>query len=373
MTGNDSIPAHKCARASIAGQPGQPQSIQRQPLNEPPASAPTQKSIHDCTSCPPISPCSVMNGTVILSNRLSKNPDKKIQAERYMSHIQHILKKYHSDEHASKYLTDVFSLVLKQSSDMYDSRQNNNRKLDKEDEVWRLKETSLEDIKKSETQKLEDYYGLKLKNLMERRISKIKTLEDLSTPVSIKGSLTRLIGAGGITSLLIASQKEITKMIQKYIPDFANFTYLAFFVTAGIMVVGTTKLIGAYFEKRLRVTKEGFNNDELEIKKNYNDEKQALIKKQEERDESAYKLYVNKKAEIEKEDYEYRQARAAFVYIEAFKLCESFYPEYTKKYTKYAELKEKEPEKAMDYISEHAQKLSKADIIAEPIKGSLTV
>ncbi|MEM2974293.1 MAG: hypothetical protein QW112_01545, partial [Candidatus Micrarchaeia archaeon] len=127
---------YKCKFASGETSKQQSQPVRGHLLVETQASAIPKSSTHNCTSFPPISPCAVMNRTVILTNRYSKNPDKKIQAERYMKRLQEIIKKYDSDEHASKYLTDVFSLMMKQSAEIYDFRQNTDRKLDREDEIW---------------------------------------------------------------------------------------------------------------------------------------------------------------------------------------------------------------------------------------------
>ncbi|MEM2974294.1 MAG: hypothetical protein QW112_01550, partial [Candidatus Micrarchaeia archaeon] len=210
------------------------------------------------------------------------------------------------------------------------------------------------------------------KNLAERRAAKLKSLDELSSPVTLKGSISRLLSVGGLASLLVAAQKEIIALVKSIAPSFPNLVYLWALASVGLAVAITSRVIGNYVAKKRCETVENFNKEEENLVKRYNDEKQLLIKRQEERDENAYKIYVGRKAEIEKEDQIYRQARAAFVYLEAFKLCDSFYPEYTKKYIKYTELKEKEPDRALDYIREHAEQLSKATLIAESVKGSLT-
>lgn len=279
---------------------------------------------HICIKCPPLSPCAAMNGSMILSNRYSKNQDKNEQAERYINHIQNLIERYKGDDHASKYLTDIYSLMLNQSYTMNEFRQNNNRRLDEEDTIWKGKKTSLEELKKSEIQNLEDMYTIEIKSLTERRTSKLKNLEELSSPVTLKGSVTRLIGVGGLSTLIYSAQKEIMNVISIYIPNFAHSIYLAFFVSVGGAVLLTSRILSTYVNKKLRISKERFNDEEAEIKQGYNEEKQAHIKQQEEREELEFKKYTEKKNHLESEDFKFRHVRAAFVYLETFKLCESF-------------------------------------------------
>jgi hypothetical protein len=357
MTGNDSIQKEKKLSGTSAPQPGQtriPNPLQEKPI------------------LPPISPCAAMNSSIIISNLFSSNPAKTKLADEYKKYLEaDTIERYKAYTYSSRYISDIYPLVLAQAFYMKENRQNNNRRLDEEDTMWKSKKASLDDLKKSEMQKLEDTYGMELKDFTERKSSRLKALGELSTPISLKGSVSRLIGVGGIATLLYAAQREIMNVISAYAPNTFHLVYLTFFVSVGGAVLLTNRIIGSYISKKTAETKESFNEEEIEIKKGYNDEKQELIKKQEEREETEFKRYAERKKKLEDDDFKYRQDRAAFVYLETFKVCESFYPNYIKKYSKYTELKEKSPEKALNYVRDHASRLARAKLLLEHTKGDI--
>jgi len=319
---------------------------------------------------PPITPCAAMNATIILANLFSPTPSKIELAKKYLKDIEEMIERYKKDgdRRTTKYLLDLKSLILAQADYISEHKSYIRRRLEGEDELWASKKSIIDELERAEYRELAELYENKFRSLAERRTNKLKLLDELSSPVTLKGSIPLLIGTGGVASLLYAAQKEIMDVLASYIPGYAHPIYLALIVTVGAAVAMTAKFIDYYVQRTRNREVAKYNLEEEALRKSYKEDEQSTIRKIKDRRDAEIKSHNDAKARFVEDISKFKQERAAFVYLEAFKLCTLFYPEYTNKYKKYSELKEKDPETALASVKEHALELAKAEFITSHTK-----
>jgi hypothetical protein len=311
-----------------------------------------------------------MNATIILANLFSPTPSKIELAKKYLKDIEEMIERYKKDgdRRTTKYLLDLKSLILAQADYISEHKSYIRRRLEGEDELWASKKSIIDELERAEYRELAELYENKFRSLAERRTNKLKLLDELSSPVTLKGSIPLLIGTGGVASLLYAAQKEIMDVLASYIPGYAHPIYLALIVTVGAAVAMTAKFIDYYVQRTRNREVAKYNLEEEALRKSYKEDEQSTIRKIKDRRDAEIKSHNDAKARFVEDISKFKQERAAFVYLEAFKLCTLFYPEYTNKYKKYSELKEKDPETALASVKEHALELAKAEFITSHTK-----